>query len=89
MADRGDEEAKIIAAEMIETAGLSTTSVPCSHTDSHEPLQINEHAHLTLKESLVKWRRVVVYSLCMTSAILMYGYDYAVVGTVSAMPSFQ
>lgn len=33
--------------------------------------------------------RVVIYSLCMTLAILMYGYDYAIVGTVSAMPSFQ
>lgn len=25
----------------------------------------------------------------MTSDILMYGYDYVIVGTVSAMPSFQ
>lgn len=54
-----------------------------------EPLQTNEDAHLTLKQSLKKWRRVVIYSLCMTSAILMYGYDYVIVGTVSAMPSFQ
>lgn len=54
-----------------------------------EPLQTNEDAHLTLKQSLKKWRRVAIYSLCMTSAILMYGYDYVIVGTVSAMPSFQ
>lgn len=58
-------------------------------TDSEELLQTNEHAHLTLKESLKKWRRVVVYSFCLASAILMYGYDYVIVGTCSAMPSFQ
>lgn len=82
MADRDDVKTEAIAAERVETARPSIAS-------SDEPLQTNEHAHLTLKESLIKWRRVVIYSLCMTSAILMYGYDYVIVGTVSAMPSFQ
>ncbi|KAK4213405.1 maltose permease [Rhypophila decipiens] len=44
---------------------------------------------LTLWQSVRKYRRVVYYALGMTSAILMYGYDYVIIGTISAMPSFQ
>ncbi|TDZ65183.1 MFS transporter fmqE [Colletotrichum trifolii] len=51
--------------------------------------ETNEYGHLTLWQSIKKWRRVVFYCIGMTSAILMYGYDYVIVGTVSAMPSFQ
>ncbi|KAK4132742.1 MFS general substrate transporter [Trichocladium antarcticum] len=83
--DSDKEEAVV---DLVETA---TGNVLSSSSDigSSEELQTNEHAHLTLKESLKKWRTVVIYSLCMSSAILMYGYDYVIVGTVSAMPSFQ
>ena len=44
---------------------------------------------LTLWAAIKKWRRVVYYCAALTSAILLYGYDYAVVSTTSAMPSFQ
>ncbi|KAK1461929.1 hypothetical protein CCUS01_01519 [Colletotrichum cuscutae] len=57
-------------------------------TNNSEP-ETNQHGHLTLWQSIKKWRRVVLYCIGMTSAILMYGYDYVIVGTVSAMPSFQ
>ncbi|PNH47570.1 hypothetical protein VD0004_g775 [Verticillium dahliae] len=53
------------------------------------PPETNEFTHLKLRQSLWKWRRIVFYCMGMTSAILMYGYDYVIVGTVSAMPSFQ
>ncbi|KAL0943362.1 maltose permease (alpha glucoside transporter) [Colletotrichum truncatum] len=52
-------------------------------------LDTNQYGHLTLWQSIKKWRRVVLYCIGMTSAILLYGYDYVIVGTVSAMPSFQ
>ncbi|KAF6788184.1 maltose permease (alpha glucoside transporter) [Colletotrichum sojae] len=56
---------------------------------STNSLDKNEYGHLTLWQSIKRWRRVVLYCVGMTSAILLYGYDYVIVGTVSAMPSFQ
>ncbi|GKT41189.1 MFS transporter fmqE [Colletotrichum spaethianum] len=56
---------------------------------STSELETNHYGHLTLWQSIKKWRRVVLYCVGMTSAILMYGYDYVIVGTTSAMPSFQ
>ena len=52
-------------------------------------LSSNEFADLTLLQSLKRWRLIAFYCLGMSSAILMYGYDYVIIGTVSAMPSFQ
>ncbi|KAJ5110484.1 hypothetical protein N7532_001019 [Penicillium argentinense] len=45
--------------------------------------------HVPLWQSLKKWPRVVGYNLALSSAILLYGYDLVIVGTVSAMPAFQ
>ena len=73
----------------VEMAGPVLGNESSIEKNTVAPLQHNEDAHLTLKQSLIKWRRVVIYSLCMTSAILMYGYDYVIIGTISAMPSFQ
>ncbi|KAK6212140.1 hypothetical protein QIS74_10094 [Colletotrichum tabaci] len=56
---------------------------------NNSDLETNHYGHLTLWQSIKKWRRVVLYCIGMTSAILMYGYDYVIVGTTSAMPSFQ
>ncbi|KAM0328573.1 hypothetical protein ACHAQA_004981 [Verticillium albo-atrum] len=63
--------------------------VPSNTSTTSAPLETNEFTHLKLRQSLWKWRRIVFYCMGMTSAILMYGYDYVIVGTVSAMPSFQ
>lgn len=43
----------------------------------------------TLWQNVKKYRKVVYVTLALTSAILLYGYDYVVVGTISAMPVFQ
>ena len=43
----------------------------------------------TLWQSIKKWPRVVIYCLALNTAILLYGYDLVIVGTVSAMPAFQ
>lgn len=90
MADRDSGKEDAVVVEKIETTtGNTLSNIPSGMSLAADHLQTNEHAHLTLKESLKKWRRVVMYSLCLASAILMYGYDYVIVGTVSAMPSFQ
>ena len=43
----------------------------------------------TLGQNIKKYRKVVYITLALTSAILLYGYDNVVVGTVSGMPRFQ
>jgi hypothetical protein len=43
----------------------------------------------SLWQNVKKYRKVVYVTLGLTSAILLYGYDNVVVGTVSAMPVFQ
>lgn len=43
----------------------------------------------TLWQNIKKYRKVVYVTFGLTSAILLYGYDNVVVGTVSAMPVFQ
>ena len=42
-----------------------------------------------LWKSIRKWPKVLGYSLAMTSAILLYGFDTSIVGNVSAIPEFQ
>lgn len=51
----------------------------------------NSHhvGHVPLWQSMKKWPRVIAYNLALSSAILLYGYDLVIVGTVSAMPAFQ
>lgn len=43
----------------------------------------------TLWQNVRKYRKVTYVTLAVTSAILLYGYDYVIVGTISAMPYFQ
>ena len=43
----------------------------------------------TLWQNVKKYRKVSWITLALTSAILLYGYDNVVVGTVSGMPRFQ
>ncbi|KAJ5116907.1 hypothetical protein N7456_001255 [Penicillium angulare] len=45
--------------------------------------------HVPLWHAIRKWPKVVMYNLALSSAILLYGYDLVIVGTVSAMPAFQ
>lgn len=61
-------------------------SISLRETSTVEP---DKDEHLTLWQALRKWRRVSLYCVGLTSAILMYGFDYVIVGSSSAMPSFQ
>lgn len=49
----------------------------------------DDDENLTLWQAIRRWRRVTLYCVGMTSAILMYGYDFVIIGSGSAMPSFQ
>lgn len=43
----------------------------------------------SLWQAIKRSARIVAYCLALSSAILMYGYDLVIVGTVVAMPQFQ
>lgn len=43
----------------------------------------------TLWQNIKRYRKIVGITFGLTSAILLYGYDNVVVGTVSGMPEFQ
>lgn len=65
------------------------TTLPSQGHAQADAVETDPHKHLTLWKSIRKWREVVLYCFGLTFSILMYGYDYAIVGTTSAMPSFQ
>jgi hypothetical protein len=46
-------------------------------------------SHIPLWQSIKTFPRIVGYCLALSSAILLYGYDLVIVGTVAAMPQFQ
>ncbi|KAJ5652881.1 hypothetical protein N7507_010307 [Penicillium longicatenatum] len=63
--------------DFIENVSPSSTNIPAHAT------------HTPLWQLLKRWPKVVMYCLALSSAILLYGYDLVIVGTVSAMPAFQ
>ncbi|EFY92304.1 hypothetical protein J3458_000907 [Metarhizium acridum] len=52
-------------------------------------IERNGSANLTLWQSVKRYRHVVWCCIGLTTTILLFGYDYVIVGTTSAMPSFQ
>lgn len=78
-----------MADKSASTGHLDAVNSNSAASTTSGELDSNQYGHLTLWQSIKKWRRVVLYCMGMTSAILLYGYDYVIVGTVSAMPSFQ
>ena len=70
--------------EMHRKEDLSQITEVTSATSSH----INDEQR-TLWQNVKKYRKVTYVTFGITSAILLYGYDYVIVGTVSAMPVFQ
>jgi len=43
----------------------------------------------SLCQNVKKYHKIVYMTFGLTSAILLYGYDNVIVGTVSGMPEFQ
>ncbi|KAJ5701104.1 Major facilitator superfamily domain general substrate transporter [Penicillium malachiteum] len=56
---------------------------------SRTSTETTSQEHVPLWNSVKRWPKVVMYNLALSSAILLYGYDLVIVGTVSAMPAFQ
>lgn len=54
-----------------------------------QPDQNNAVDKVTLWQSFKAYPKVVGCCVGVTAAILLYGYDLSIVGTVSAMPQFQ
>ncbi|KAK8148041.1 hypothetical protein G3M48_000520 [Beauveria asiatica] len=52
-------------------------------------IDVDEYGHLSLWQAIKKWNRVFWYSLAISSTILMFGYDFVIVGNSSSMPAFQ
>jgi hypothetical protein len=50
---------------------------------------VEKKQHIPLWQSIKRFPRIVGYCLALSSAILLYGYDLVIVGTVAAMPQFQ
>ncbi|KAF2629380.1 MFS general substrate transporter [Macroventuria anomochaeta] len=59
-----------------------------SHANSQASSEASDNSR-TLWQNVKKYRKVIYVTFGLTSAILLYGYDNVVVGTVSAMPVFQ
>ena len=59
-----------------------------SYTNSQNNSEEGDSSR-TLWQNIKKYRKVTYVTFGLTSAILLYGYDNVVVGTVSAMPVFQ
>jgi hypothetical protein len=57
--------------------------------EAEAEVEVDLDAHHTLLQNAKKYRKVVYIMLGLSSAILLYGYDYVIVGTVAGMPSFQ
>jgi hypothetical protein len=66
-----------------ETISPSVSLREASSVDS------DQDDNLTLWQALRKWKRVSWYCVGLTSAMIMFGFDYVIVGSSSAMPSFQ
>lgn len=47
------------------------------------------HKDLSLWQAIKKWHRIFWFCIGLSSTIVLYGYDYVIIATVSAMPSFQ
>lgn len=68
----------------------SYTAEHVSEVNSSRPTTSEENdEQRPLWQNIKRYRKVCWITIALTSAILLYGYDNVVVGTVSAMPIFQ
>ena len=66
----------------------SLSAEQISEVDSASSGPISDEQR-TLWQNVKKYRKVTYITFGLTSAILLYGYDNVILGTVSAMPVFQ
>ncbi|OCT49090.1 sugar transporter [Cladophialophora carrionii] len=59
------------------------------HVEDAPPKGIPAPAKLSLWRAVRKWPKVAGYCLALTTAILLWGYDMAMVGNLASLPAFQ
>lgn len=73
------DDATFVTAEQLSKARSASDSLPTGDGDEQR----------SLWQNVKKYRKVTYVTFGLTSAILLYGYDNVIVGTISAMPLFQ
>lgn len=68
---------------------ISNTSLLKEESDTSSLGGPSPEAKLGLWQALGRFPRITLYSLMLTSTIILWGYDTSVVGGVSSMPEFQ
>ncbi|KAJ6782911.1 hypothetical protein PWT90_11215 [Aphanocladium album] len=81
--DYGHKDDSGVVAEPL---AITSTAQTTSNTST---VDVDEYSHLTLLQAIKKWKRVFWYSLAISTTILMFGYDFVIVGNSSSMPAFQ
>lgn len=72
---------------VVESIDTNTTA-PSTHSRLDIASQSGDKDR-TLWQNIKRYRKIAYITLGMTSAILLYGYDNVIVGTVTGMPGFQ
>jgi len=66
-----------------------TNKVPSMHVENAPPTGDATPEKLSLWQAIRKWPKVAGYCLALTTAILLWGYDMAMVGNLASLPQFQ
>lgn len=72
----------------MEASDASKTA-PAMHIEEAPSNGIAVSAKLSLWQAVRKWPKVAGYCLALTTAILLWGYDMAMVGNLASLPQFQ
>ncbi|KIW65451.1 hypothetical protein PV04_07710 [Phialophora macrospora] len=65
------------------------SKAPAMHVEDAPPTGISAPAKLSLWQAIQRWPKVAGYCLALTTAILLWGYDMAMVGNLASLPEFQ
>jgi hypothetical protein len=76
------------AAHTVQEKDFGSNEVSRSASTDYAVEQAEDYGR-TLWQNAKLYRKIVYVTLGLSSAILLYGYDNVIVGTVSGMPSFQ
>jgi MFS transporter, SP family, general alpha glucoside:H+ symporter len=66
--------------DAVHLESTPTPAVDTRHMDSE---------NLPLKAAIKQYPRVVAYCLALTTAILLWGYDFVIVGSITGVSNFQ
>jgi hypothetical protein len=76
--------------DMVKEEG---TAIELEHGTSHASYESQAldpaEAKMTLVQAIRRWPRVFLYSLGLTTAIILWGFDFVIVGSVASMPAFM